>query len=75
MRKYKYEDQELKRYGQTVTATMIHHIYPLSEYPMLSLCSWNLLPLSTQTHNKFHDRNTDKVIGAAYFNKFNIFCD
>lgn len=61
MRKYKYEDQDAKRYGRCVEATMIHHIYPLQEYPELALETWNLLPLSQASHNRMHDRLTDEI--------------
>ncbi|WP_191987482.1 HNH endonuclease [Lacticaseibacillus suibinensis] len=67
MRKYNYEDQEAKRYGRIVQATMIHHIYPLADYPMLALQTWNLLPLSAASHNKMHDRLTDEVTGAGLY--------
>ena len=61
LRNYNYEDQEAKRYGKTVLATMVHHIYPVSEYPELRYKSWNLLPLSLTSHNKMHDRVTDEI--------------
>lgn len=65
MKHYCYEDQEARRFGRVVTATMIHHIYPLKDYPMLALESWNLLPLSPASHNKMHDRLTNEVTGAG----------
>ncbi len=61
LRHAKYEDQEARRYGRTVTATMVHHIYPLADWPDLAYVQWNLLPLSTTSHNKMHDRITDEV--------------
>lgn len=67
MRHYQYQDQEAKRYGKSVTATMVHHIYPMTMYPELRLVSWNLLPLSTAMHNKFHDRQSDDVIGPGLY--------
>lgn len=67
MRKYNYEDQEARRYGRVVTATMIHHIYPLADYPMLAYETWNLLPLSSASHNRMHDRITDEVIGPGLY--------
>lgn len=62
MRKYNYEDQDAKRYGKLIPATMVHHIYPLSEYPELRFETWNLLPLSAASHNRMHDRDTDVII-------------
>ena len=67
MRHYKYEDQEAKRYGHTVTATLIHHIYPLDKYPELGMETWNLLPLSNATHNKMHDRYTDDITANGIY--------
>lgn len=67
MKLYNYEDQEAKRYGKTITATLIHHIYPLDVYPELRLETWNLLPVSQATHNKMHDRLTDEVTGIGKY--------
>lgn len=61
MRLYHYEDAELARYGKHVEATMVHHIYPLEDYPELAMQTWNLIPLTTATHNRMHDRTTNKV--------------
>lgn len=71
LRKYNYEDQEAKRFGRTVTATMVHHIYPVTEYPELRFKTWNLLPLSKDSHNKMHDRLTDEITarGRVWQNK------
>lgn len=67
MRKYNYEDQEQRRYGRTVLATMVHHIYPVTEYPELRFESWNLLPLSAASHNAMHDRVTDEIIQSGLY--------
>lgn len=67
MRRYSYEDQEAKRYGKTIPATMIHHIYPLKDYPELGLQAWNLLPLSAQSHNQMHDRLTDEITAKGRY--------
>lgn len=67
MRHCHYEDQEARRYGLCVSATMVHHIYPLKDYPMLGLQEWNLLPLSATSHNKMHDRLTDVIVGPGLY--------
>lgn len=67
LRRYHYEDQEAKRYGKTITATMVHHIYPVSDYPELKLIGWNLLPLSQASHNKMHDRYTNQVTDTGKY--------
>ncbi len=67
MRQYDYLCQESLRYGQSVPAEMVHHIYPVSEYPELEYVSWNCLPLTNRKHNTFHDRNNDKIIGNGIY--------
>ena len=40
---------------------MVHHIYPVDEYPEYAYCLWNLISLSQSMHNTLHDRNTNKL--------------
>jgi len=61
LRRDEYLCQEAKRYGKSIPATMVHHIYPLEQYPELALVDWNLVSLSDQWHNAMHDRNTGEV--------------
>lgn len=61
LRKYDYLCQESKRYGRTVQAEVVHHIYPLELYPELALIDWNLIPLSKKEHSAMHDRNTKNI--------------
>ena len=56
-----YIDRVQARYGKTVEATVVHHIYPVDEYPEYAYCLWNLVSLSRAMHNTLHDRNTDKL--------------
>lgn len=67
LRQYQYECQESKRYGLSVKAEMVHHIYPRKEYPELAYVDWNLLPLTHQRHNTFHDRENNKIIGEGLY--------
>lgn len=67
MRQHDYLCKESLRYGQSVPAEMVHHIYPVSEYPELEYVSWNCLPLTNHKHNTFHDRNNDKIIGNGIY--------
>ena len=60
-RRDSYLCQEALRYGKTLEADVVHHIYPLDEYPELAYASWNLLSLSDKYHNAMHDRKTNKV--------------
>lgn len=50
-----------------VRAEMVHHIYPRKLYPELAFVDWNLLPLSYQKHNTFHDRENDYIIGEGLY--------
>lgn len=61
LRRDEYLCQESKRYGKSVKATTVHHIFPVEDYPELAYVSENLLSLSDDKHNKMHDRVTGKV--------------
>ena len=56
-----YMDQVERRYGKTKEATIVHHIFPLDEYPGYRLADWNLISVSMATHNRLHDRETDEL--------------
>ena len=53
-----YVDRIEKRYGRTVDAKVVHHIYPAEEYPEYAWRDWNLISVSQATHNKLEDRST-----------------
>lgn len=67
LRKYNYLCQESLRYGISEPAEMVHHIFPVSEYPELEFQEWNCLPLTNKRHNTFHDRKNDKVISQGIY--------
>lgn len=67
MKRDKYLCQESLRYGNHVPAEMVHHIYPVSEYPELEFVSWNVISLSNKAHGTFHDRTNDKVVGQGLY--------
>ncbi|MBS4750332.1 HNH endonuclease [Carnobacteriaceae bacterium zg-ZUI78] len=54
--------QESLRFGKSEQAEMVHHIFPVSEYPELEFVEWNCLSLTNKMHNTFHDRNSNKII-------------
>lgn len=56
MRRDGYMCQLSLRYGKRVPAEVVHHIYPVDEYPEYALCPWNLVALSRAEHNALHDR-------------------
>lgn len=57
----RYRCQESLRYGISTPAEMVHHIFPVSEYPELEFVAWNVISLSNKKHNKMHDRITNKI--------------
>ena len=61
LRRDEYLCQESKRYGKTVQANTVHHIYPVEQYPELAYTDWNLISLSEANHNKMHDRMTGEI--------------
>lgn len=56
LRRDGYKCQISKRYGKAVPAEVVHHIYPVEEYPEYAYCLWNLISLSRAAHNRLHDR-------------------
>lgn len=61
MRRDGYMCQLSKRYGKAVPAEVVHHIFPVDEYPEYAYEPWNLIALSRKMHNTLHDRNTDTL--------------
>ena len=67
LRSYDYLCQESKQYGYSKQAQTVHHIYPVKEYPELTFVDWNLLPVTNQRHNTFHNRNNDEIIERGLY--------
>lgn len=61
MRRDGYQCQLSRRYGKAVPAELVHHIYPVDEYPEYGYCLWNLISLSRAVHNTLHDRTTNQL--------------
>lgn len=61
LKRDKYTDRYLARYGKYRDAEIVHHIFPLKEFPEYGYELWNLISVSKSTHNMFHDRNTDEL--------------
>ena len=53
--------QEALRYGRREPATVAHHVYPVDDFPGWQWCRWNLIAVSADAHNSFHDRVTGKL--------------
>ena len=56
-----YIDRVQARYGKTVEATVVHHIYPADEYPEYQWETWNLISVSQATHNALENRQTGEL--------------
>lgn len=65
LRRDKYQCQESKRYGKTIKADLVHHIFPREEYPEYAWEDWNLISLCEAEHNKLHDRKTNNLTNAG----------
>lgn len=61
LRRDRYLCRENARYGRTVPATTVHHVWPVALYPEYAYCEWNLVSLSAAAHNAMHDRETDAL--------------
>lgn len=61
LRRDGFRCQDAARYGRTVQAVTVHHIYPAEQFPEYAYCLWNLISLSAAAHNAMHDRGTDKL--------------
>lgn len=65
LRRDGYLCQISKRYGKTVPADTVHHIFPRDEFPEYQLSGWNLISLSASVHDTMHDRTSGKLSPAG----------
>lgn len=61
LKRDEYLDQYWKRYGKFKNAEIVHHIFPVEDFPEYQYCTWNLISLARSTHNMMHDRDTDEL--------------
>lgn len=61
LRRDKYKSQLSARYGRSVEADTVHHILPVEYFPEYKLIDWNLISLSSEEHNRMHDRTTHRL--------------
>ena len=50
-----------KRYGKTIQADTVHHIYPREQYPEYAFSDWNLISVCNKMHNLLHNRNDNSL--------------
>jgi len=65
LRRDMYLCAECKRYGKSISATVAHHINPVSERPDLQFALDNIVSLCGACHNKMHDRDSDTLTDAG----------
>ena len=65
LRRDKYMCRISHRTGKIVEAEVVHHIFPLEEFPEYALEPWNLISLCRKEHNRLHDRNTNELTEAG----------
>ena len=61
LRRDNYLDAVAVRYGKRREATHVHHIFPRELFPDLTFEPWNLISVSTETHNQLHARDSHKL--------------
>ena len=71
LRRDRHKCQESKRFGKSVEAQTVHHIWPAEDYPEFAYCLWNLVSLCQQAHDAMHDRRTRKLtaLGLRWKNR------
>lgn len=64
----RFQCRECGRFGRTVQASVVHHVYPADEYPQYAWCGWNLVSLCPGCHNAMHDRDSGALstVGLAW---------
>lgn len=74
LRRDEYTCQECKRYGKTVQANTVHHIFPLENYQELKLVNDNLISLCDKCHEAMHNRFTNELTdkGIAWQNRMKV---
>ena len=61
LRRDGFRCQDAARFGRTVEAVTVHHIWPAEDFPEFAYCLWNLVSLSAAAHDSMHDRATRRL--------------
>lgn len=61
LRRDRYMCQLSARYGKHNQAEIVHHVFPLLEFPEYAFQDWNLISITRKEHNKLHDRDTEEL--------------
>jgi len=65
LRRDGYQCQISKRYGKTIPAQNVHHIFPREEFPEYSYAAWNLISLSHEKHMEMHKATSGELSDAG----------
>ena len=49
------------RYGKSIEADTVHHIFPADRYPEYQWEPWNLISLAGSVHNRMHVRDSQEL--------------
>ena len=58
LKRDRYRCRECRRFGEAVDASVVHHVWPVENWPEYAWYSWNLISLCASCHNAMHDRET-----------------
>lgn len=56
-----WKDRYQQRLGKAWEAKVVHHIYPVREFPEYAWEDWNLISVSLATHNMLENRVTGQL--------------
>lgn len=64
----RFQCRECRRFGRAINATIVHHVFPVEDFPEFSWADWNLISLCPACHNAMHDRETGALtdLGLAW---------
>ena len=65
LRRDGYMDQLDLRNGEHNQADLVHHIFPREVYPEYRFCLWNLISLTSENHERMHNRITGELSAAG----------
>ena len=55
LRRDGYRSQEALRYGRSIEAEIVHHCWPVEEYPEFAWQPWNLVSITEAEHRAMHN--------------------
>ena len=61
LRRDGYLCRESARYGIRRQAEVVHHVWPVEDYPEFAWAPWNLISICQDCHNAMHDRNSGQL--------------